>query len=82
MKAMTLYFHDQEFVVEFEGKVAETDNIKRLMKWMIHNLNLKLGDARALTQMVTDNPAEGVKLAETMSLDAGMELLAKLKEVA
>lgn len=82
MKAMTLYFHDQVFVVEFNGKVAETEDIKRLMKWLIHDLNLKLGDARAVTKMVTNIPTQGVKLAETMSLDAGMELLAKLKEVA
>ena len=80
METMMLYFHDNVFVVEFNGKVAETEDIKNLMKWMIHDMNIRLGDASSIAKMVMDNPAKGVLLAQTMSLDAGLALLGKLKE--
>jgi len=79
MKVMELYFYDNEFVVVFNKYTAGTEDIKVLMRWMIHNLDIKLGDARALTDIAIADIGNPVVIAEFEDLDAGVALLRKLE---
>ena len=78
MKAMELYFYDNEFVVVFNKYAAGTEDVKVLMRWMIHSLNIRLGDAKTLTEMAVAS-GEMVPIAEFEDLDAGLALLRKLE---
>ena len=79
MKVMELYFYDKEFVVVFNKRTACTEDVKLLMRWMIHNLNIRLGDAKTLTDIAVADIGNPVVIAKFEDLDAGVALLRKLE---
>jgi len=79
MKVMELYFYDKEFVVVFNKRTASTEDVKLLMRWMIHNLNIRLGDAKTLTDIAVADIGNPVVIAKFEDLDAGVALLRKLE---
>jgi len=61
------------YEVTYDGQSVKTLDKTLLMKWMIHDLKISLGNTKTLVEMVQSSPNSGVAFAEFDDMEIGRE---------